>query len=231
VLAQLQAGFVEHAKQMAEALNRERLAQRLCLQALLIKNVEELEPCILDWSYWESCKGLTVLISPEMRAGVTARLADWDRPVQLRDFDAREENLASVISEILAAQPGDRSTEQNLSLVAPFYFLKRDGIRADAFPHGVCREGIKIFANNYALQGVKIKGCRRLLNKVYCLLAHLPSDVLQSCHFLAQQDGIHVADLSFIPEQYRLDTQRAEMILNGCLNRWLETIQAHVQGR
>jgi ATP-dependent Lon protease len=116
-----------------------------------------------------------------------------------------------------------------LSLVAPFYFLKRDGIGPGAFPEGVCHEGIKIFANNYTLQGIKIKGCKSALNHSYSWLARLRPETLDACPFLGRRDGVYVADLSFIPEQYRLDIQRAEKILNRCLHRWMETVHERLR--
>jgi DNA polymerase III delta prime subunit len=225
VLQEIENGFVDHGRQVAEVLARVGLGRKPCLQAVLVKSVDELDDCILEPFYGEGCQGLTVLITPELRDALAARLADWGRPIQVRAYDAKLESLSVVMHEILASQPGEQSGVLHLSLVAPFYFLKRDGIRSDASAENACHEGIKIFANNYTLQGVKIKSCRGMLNQVYCLLARLPMDVLGSCGFLAQQDGIYVADLSFIPEAYRLDVQRAERIFIRCLQKWLETIR------
>ncbi|HBD07167.1 MAG TPA: ATP-dependent protease [Syntrophobacteraceae bacterium] len=225
VLQDLEAGFVEHGKNMAELLVRARLQHKPCLQAVLVKSVDELDPCILESLYGDSGQGLTVLITPELRDALAARLAEGGRPIQVRGYDARLESLSVVMREILASRMGERSADAHLSLVAPFYFLKRDGIRSDSFPGNAGYEGIKIFANNYTLQGVKIKNCKGVLNQIYCLLAYLPMDLWQSCPFLARQDGIIVADLSFIPEALRLDVQRAERIFIRCLRKWLETIR------
>jgi ATP-dependent Lon protease len=225
VLEEIERQFVDHGRQIAELLGRVDREGKPCLQAILVKSVDELDACILEPLHGELCQGLTVLITPELRNALVTRLAEWERPIQVRAYDAKLESLSVVMHEILASQHEGASAALRLSLVAPFYFLKRDGISPDAFPESVCHEGIKILANNYTLQGVKIKSCRGILNQVYCLLAQLPTDVLRSCCFLAQQDGITVADLSFIPEEYRLDVQRAEKIFVRCLRKWLETIR------
>jgi hypothetical protein len=49
---------------------------------------------------------------------------------------------------------------------------------------------------------------------------------LEKCPFLARLDDTWVADISFIPEKYRLDVQRAEKILTRCLSLWLEVLEA-----
>ena len=85
---------------------------------------------------------------------------------------------------------------------------------------------MKLFANNYSMQEVKIKGCKSVLNRVHCLLTHLSYSELDACPFLGTKDGIHVADLAFIPEQYRLDVKRAEELLNRSLKRWLAGIKS-----
>jgi ATP-dependent Lon protease len=225
VLEEIERQFIDHGRQTAEYLVRVQRERKPCLQAILVKSVDELDASILEPLHGELCQGLTVLITPELRDALVRRLAEWDRPIQVRAYDAKLESLSVVMREILASQGGERSEVTRLSLVAPFYFLKRDGISADAFPDSVCHEGIKIFANNYTLQGVKIKNCRNILNQAYCLLAHLPTEILGSCRFLAQQAGITIADLSFVPEAYRLDVQRAEKIFIRCLRKWMETIR------
>jgi hypothetical protein len=224
-LAKLEAVFVVHARALADELRQEWLLPRRCLQMLQLKSAEELDPDFFQQSLGESRDGLTLLINPELREDVMARLGGSGQAIRLRDFDANRESLSAVVREALAALPGKLSAEARVSLVAPFYFIKRDGIRAEAFADGACHQGIKLFANNYTVQGVKIKGCKSVLNRVYCLLTHLQPATLASCPFLSQRDGIYVADLSLIPEKYRLDVQRAEKILNRCLLRWLETLQ------
>ena len=86
-------------------------------------------------------------------------------------------------------------------------------------------KGLKLFANNYTIQDVKIKECKAVLNRVYCHLSHQDPARLDACPFLAKQDGIYVVDLSFIPEKYRLDVKHAEKLLNQSLREWLLTVE------
>jgi ATP-dependent Lon protease len=91
-------------------------------------------------------------------------------------------------------------------------------------------DGVRIFANNFAVQGLKIKKSKALLNHIYSLLNRLEAPHLDACPFLAKQDGIHVMDLSFIPEKYRLDVHRAEKILNRALTHWLDALRRYPGG-
>lgn len=60
---------------------------------------------------------------------------------------------------------------------------------------------------------------------MYRYLSQQEANQLDACPFLAKQDGIYVVDLSFIPEQYRLDVKNAEALLNKCLKAWLITVE------
>jgi hypothetical protein len=94
-------------------------------------------------------------------------------------------------------------------------------------------ENRSLFANNFAVQGVKIKTCKTVLNRVYCHLSGLEASYVESCPFLREKDGIYAVDLGFIPEKYRLDVKHAEEILVRCLKKWLTgelEEQAHILG-
>ena len=154
-LAGLEAVFVAHARAVADELRQEWLLPRSCLQIVQLKSAQELAPDFFQQSMWESCDGLTLLINPELREDVIARLAGSGQAIRLRNFDANRESLSAVVREALAGIAGNLSAEAHVSLVAPFYFIKRDGIRAEAFADGTCHQGIKLFANNYTVQGVR----------------------------------------------------------------------------
>ena len=148
--------------------------------------------------------------------------------MEVRDFDPLEENLSTVMLELREKIPESPSAPLHLSLVAPFYLLKRDAISSEPFPCGSAFAGLTLFANNYSLPQLKIKSSKAILNRVYCHLAQLDPVSLSRVPFLAQQEGIHAIDLSLIPEKYRLDVQRAEQILHRCLTRWLLTLEGLV---
>jgi ATP-dependent Lon protease len=114
-------------------------------------------------------------------------------------------------------------------MAAPFYFLLQQGVCLEGFGSGSGTSELRLFANNYAAQGVKIKGCKAALNRAYHYLSQLSPDELRACPFLSERDGIYAVDLSFIPEKYRLDVIRAEKILNTGLKTWLTTVESSLQ--
>lgn len=84
---------------------------------------------------------------------------------------------------------------------------------------------MRLIANNYTAQDVKIKGCKGVLSRVYSYLGCLESPMIHESPFVEVKDGIYVVDLSFMPEKYRLDIQRAEQLLGRVLNRWLMAVE------
>jgi ATP-dependent Lon protease len=48
---------------------------------------------------------------------------------------------------------------------------------------------------------------------------------VEVCPFLGKINGIFAADLTFIPEKYRLDVKQAEDILIRCLKKWLDEME------
>jgi ATP-dependent Lon protease len=112
-----------------------------------------------------------------------------------------------------------------VSIVAPYFFLIRDGISARDFPKGPTFEGVMLFANNYTVQGVKIKSCKPILNRVHSLLSRLEISLVNECPFLKKKGEIYIVDLSFIPEKYRLDVKYAEEILQKSLQQWLMAVK------
>jgi ATP-dependent Lon protease len=101
-------------------------------------------------------------------------------------------------------------------------------IQLQAFSPGPSFETLRMFANNFTVQGVKIKACKPVLNRLYYLLCQLEDGELERCPFLAKKDEVYVVDMSFIPEKYRLDTARAEKILNQVLNKWLSALESRL---
>jgi endopeptidase La len=216
--------FESHAREVARLVARETLRLAPSLQIVQMKTPEELDPGLVDTVLKDTRPSLHLLILPEIRNAILARLGRPKRGVHVIDFDVKKQTLSAKVQEILAPSPGESSSPVRLSLTGPYYLLKRDGISTEDFPPGPGFEGISLFANNYAIQGIKIKRCKPLLNRVYSVLALLKPSEIDGCPFLARQDGIYVADLSFIPEKYRLDVHRAERILNRALAHWLNEV-------
>jgi len=217
----LESMFREHARHVA-ALPQERDAGDLLL--VLVKNLEEMDPRCLDPSFWKDCTGCVLLVAASGDPGALQKLEPLRGRVEIREVDPKSHSLTATLEEILAKTPGRRP--KRLSISAPFFFLQRDGIKPSAIKPQGGLGSLRLFANNYTLQKVKIKACKAVLNQVYFKMGSLEERELEKCPFLARLDDTWVADISFIPEKYRLDVQRAEKILTRCLSLWLEVLEA-----
>ncbi|MFH1114995.1 MAG: S16 family serine protease [Pseudomonadota bacterium] len=147
------------------------------------------------------------------------------REQRLWHFDPGEMNVADTLTEMakhFRVRVGD---SYRCALTAPFFFLKRDLKTLSQFSPGSAFERFRLFGNNYALQGVKIKSCKTVLNRVCYYLAQLSDEELRDCPFMAKWKDIYVVDLSFIPEALLLDASRAARLLEGSLKRWLAAVE------
>jgi endopeptidase La len=224
-LEALEAPFVEHARIVAEAMRA--MARRATggLLALYVKAPGELTSETVESLARRGPECSVLLIPPEAKAAIQARFAHLSCAPQLREMAIEQEKLAQVLDELVRTHPRAGSREHGVALVAPYFLLKRDGVLAERFPPGSDLDQLRIFANNYTVQSVKIKASKAGLNRAYAHLAHLDRKLLNNCPFLGLHEGAHVVDLSFIPEKYRLDTQRAEEILDRCLTKWLVVVE------
>lgn len=225
VLNELETRFVAHARRTAERLRDVSPLPGPCVRILQVKSADELEPGILELPDSSFGCSLAFLTIPESRTAVLERLGAKPEGCRVLDFDPKKEKLASVIPPLMEQPETSAAAQVRPALIAPFFLVKHDGIcgesrRKDLFPGG-----ITFFANNYTVQHFKIKGSKALLGAVFSLLALLPSRDLAECPFLGMSEGVHVADLSYIPEKYRLDPGRAEKVLNRSLGLWLDTVR------
>lgn len=223
-LTALKSTLVPHARSVAEALNAARKEQETCLYVLYLKSPEELDPQGLDGIDTED--HLCVFLLPAgVKEAVSAKFPQLKARILFRDFDRSEESLGSLIQEIQKELSSKSNAPLSVNVVAPFFFLRRDGITPEAPSPDLALKGLQLFANNYTIQGLKIKECKAVLNRVYRHLSHQDPAQLDACPFLAKLDGIYVVDLSFIPEKYRLDVKHAEKLLNQSLREWLITVE------
>ncbi|MBW2616141.1 MAG: AAA family ATPase [Deltaproteobacteria bacterium] len=228
-LAELGTRFINHARSVAKEIKKARKDSRPCFRLLYTKDPKELDLEGIEEAFWEGCK-CVFLSRSKVKEAILANYPALEKHIRFRDFNPSREDLTTVIREIQKSLAGDSTVPLRVSLVAPFFFLKRDGISPENFPPDLSFEKLRLFANNYTLQGVKIKTCKSVLNRVYCDLAQLESPQADACFFLEKRDGIYTVDLSFIPEKYRLDVKHAEEILNACLKKWLVTVEGPTQG-
>ncbi len=221
---ELEKSLIPHARSMAKALREAQEAPKSSFRLMYMKELKELDVEGLEDAFWEHC-GCIFLLRPELRKMILAKCPELETFNQFWDFDPPRSNLNTIIEAIERSSSSESKAPGRISLVAPFYFLIGSGIRREDFSLGSSFEGLRLFANNYTLQGVKIKGCKPTLNRVCCHIAQLEAAEVDACPFLAKRDGIYTVDLSFIPEKYRLDVKHAEKILNGALIQWLAAVE------
>ncbi|MEJ2724745.1 MAG: ATP-dependent protease, partial [Deltaproteobacteria bacterium] len=217
----LEGIFPSHARSICEDILKTRKENRPCCQFIYVKDAKELETEGSDSIFRQNGKTHFVL-APELGEDAVKEISDLTAPGRLHLLDPAEGNLTEVIQTVQS----DLGELPCISVVAPFFFLKRDGIRLEDIPGGVDLERSKLFANNYTLQGIKIKPCKAVLNRVYCRLASLEPSTVEACPFLGKEDGIFAVDLAFIPEKYRLDVEQAEDLLIRCLKQWLGVVES-----
>jgi ATP-dependent Lon protease len=216
----LEGIFSSNARSMAEAVLKAQKEERRCYQLIYLKDAKELKAEGFGPVFRQG--GEThIVLAPDLGEGELKNIPDLIGPVQLHPFDPSEETLSHVLHSIEEGLRGSAC----LTVVAPFFFLKRDGLRLEDIPKAFDPQRSKIFANNYAVQGMKIKSCKAVLSRVSCRLAPLESAIVEVCPFLGKINGIFAADLTFIPEKYRLDVKQAEDILIRCLKKWLDEME------
>jgi ATP-dependent Lon protease len=158
---------------------------------------------------------------PESQRSAAVRFPKLDACARVMDFDPQSATLRDDVLAI-AERVAREGARPDVTVVAPYFMLHQADLCA-----GVSQQPqLRFFANNYAAQGVKLKHCKRVLNRAYGVLAHLGAEALEQCSFLERLACLYLVDLSFIPEKYRLDADRAGQIVNRCLTRWLRTLVA-----
>lgn len=220
-----ETGVARHGREVAQSLAKVLSQPPRGFLVIQVKSPEELAPELLDTgSRWQR-RRLVLLVLPEIRQALESWLGGERKGPVLIDFDPKTQKLAPILQRLSAPAPGKSSRDVHLDLIAPYYLLRRDGISPKDFPPAAPFKGIRLFANNFASQGIKVKRCKRLLNHAYAMLALLASPMLTSCPFVGWQGEVMVADLAFIPEKYRLDVVRAESIVNRALVHWLAAVK------
>ncbi len=219
-ISSLEVLFREHAERVAPLL-RSRTQGDMFL--VLVKDLDEMDPRCLEPSFWKDCGGCVLLVTPSGDPKAMEKLEPIRNLVEVLEFDPKSNSLAGCLKTMLGQAWEERP--RRISISAPFFFLLRDGIKPSAMKQEMGLGDLRLFSNNYTLQRVKIKACKAVLNQVYFKVSSLGEQELEECPFLAKLDGTWVADISFIPEKYRLDVQRAEGILTNCLNLWLRTVE------
>jgi hypothetical protein len=224
-LEELETCFLPHPCPVAEKMRKEPGPPKdYCCCLFHPKEPEELTVETFDEPFWEFCRCMFVL-RPEVKRAVIARHPNLENKVQFFDLGSTQEQLPSAIRALQESLSEKSGKPACVSLVAPYYFLVQNWFSHADLSTMPSPEDLRLFANNYSLQGFKIKACKPVLNRVLCHLATMSNGDLDTCPFLTKLNGIYTLDLSFIPEKYRLDMKRTEKILNQCLTGWLTVLE------
>ncbi len=223
-IAALDTVFDLHAQKTAEKLSAFTDPAEAPIFVFQVKNPNELDPVFLRAFERKTGARHLLLINPEIRDKVAALFDRTAHRVHLLDFDPKRERLGSKIAAFIGGLPADSRKPSRLVLIAPYFLLLRDGINREGLPEELAATELNIIANNYTAGQVKMKGSKTLVNRVLPLISLISGQELDECPFLGEREGVRVIDFSFIPEKYRLDTGRAEEILNRTLTRWSETV-------
>lgn len=244
----LQVVAVDHIVQAAEVAFIEKddldgIAQCLLPDAERVRAVFDAQGPIVDGSVvifvvkdpgeipWEALKALVdrrklfpaFICAAPCAETLKERLQRSLGPAPVTSMKPNEEKLKDVISEVLK----EAAVPQHLSpsaVVAPFFFLIQDGIVEEASLGKLPWPTLRFMANNFCVQNAKIKASKPILNAVMSCLAPAPDPLLERSPFLDRVRGIWTVDLCFIPEKYRLDVRRAELLLKRALGAWLEAV-------
>ncbi len=228
-LDRLEESFAAHAQIVGAQLAERPGGHVPCLQLLYVKEPGELHPEAMRTTFCEQCTGCRYLVLPARAEDLRNSLPPVE-VAHMQEFDAATGDLVAEIRATLAAT-ADTPCPGSLNVVAPYFVFAKGGALSDELAELGRGNGLRLFATNYAVQGVKIKACKQTLSRVACYLGRLDRRLLDECPFVRVQDGLVLADLSVIPEKYRLDVQRAEAILSRCLERWLHEVDAALAAR
>jgi len=218
-LAAARAAVRAHGARARAAFAAAPAGERPCVLVMYVKEADELHPRTFRSPLCRSCDGCRFVVVPAAAAQLRRRLPQ-PRRREANPVEAEGEDVAAAVraavEEAAAAPAGTQ-----VAVVAPFFTHAKDATGA----HSAGLGGARLFANNYAVQGVKLKGCKPLLTRAWCYLARLEPELLGACPFTAELDGVRVADLSFLPEKLRLDVGRAQQLLNDSIEAWLAEVE------
>jgi ATP-dependent Lon protease len=208
-LAAVEDRFSAHAREVAPRIAEAAGSKEHRLVLQVIKDAGDLHADHIRTARLLPAAGQLVMVPPELRAALAESHPGLERHATIQPFNLAAGELAQTVERKRAGPAVE------IAVVAPFFLIKRERLGS----------GVRLFANNYAVQGVKLKGCKPLLSRACALLAQLPGEALDECPFLGRLEGMTVVDLSPIQEKYRLHLGRAEAILNRCLEAWLRIVE------
>jgi len=222
-LKALEERFAEHGRFIAQALKEAAIEPDACFTLLYAKHPVEFDQDRDEGHFWETCN-CVFLARSEFKKNILKKYPSLKAWAPRKKPFPSKEDIEALIGEIKNAPTHGSAPRLRLSLVAPYFFLQRSGLLSGNKPSNPALEGLRFFANNFTAQGIKIKACKPLLNRVYCRLAPLAEALFEGSPFLTRKNGSYVINLECVPEKYRLDIHHAQEIINRSLAAWLEAV-------
>jgi ATP-dependent Lon protease len=227
----LLSGIEEELKSQAQKAAHKMAASRQVgpgtTLVILVKERDALDPEMFEAPLCLEEDGCWLLVPPATFGELSTSLSWLEPRLRLVEFDPGRDDLPATLNQLQQRSRAGQSSRE-LALIAPYFAIKQlldlqqpeaDSCQIPELP------GVQLFANNYTRQGVKLKQSKPLLNRAYYRLLRLGPEALERCPFIARQGLVRVIDLSPIPEQYRLDTSRAEQLLKQWLEGWLQEVE------
>jgi len=222
-IRKLANSFVDHGRKTASVLLKSNGRKGLPQCFWYIKDTSEVPETLASWPLLDKFRSI-ILCSSETQKGIRERMPSLIEEVVFQDFTPGKDSLNESIHRFIKSCDPQVRRSTYISIIAPFYFIIKEGIDASELARNAGVKEMRVFANNYTLQGVKIKPSKKALNEVYLRLAAMETKYVKNCPFLKQVNGIFVADLGFIPEKYRLDIKHAQEILQMATKKWVKSV-------
>jgi ATP-dependent Lon protease len=221
---ELERQFIVHAQTIAQELHRQDKTSTPCPKAVIVKEPGEIDNDHSNPLICRHCSGCRLLAPKDVLDELEKQTSERDPRIELVEFDSTVGDLPQTLTDTVSSLC-PQEERPRIAVIAPFFLLKKAGMMTSEGRPISDIGNVRIFANNYTVQGVKLRNCKRLLNRTYCRITHLENKALVSAPFLSTENGVTLVDLSLIHEKYRLLVPRAEEILNRCLTVWLETVE------
>jgi ATP-dependent Lon protease len=216
--------FEEHAERvMKEAYSVEASSRRM-LRVVYLDNPDDADSSLLRNFSCREGHGCILLVRSDLKEEILKKMGDLSWHSEIVGFDPEKRRLADVLKEIAGEYRNRSAAPLSISLVAALPFLRKDGVRPEDLGRDGGFSGLRIFANCCTVENVPVRDCSTTLARSFSSLEELADELLETCPFLAKKDGIYVPTIAFIPEKYRIDSRRAEEILNRGLLKWLEIL-------
>jgi ATP-dependent Lon protease len=214
--------FEEHAQ---KALAEVALAGSKELRIVYLDNPHETGPGLTGADLCSEGHGYIILVRSDLREEILSTLGELPAKSVIREFDPETERMADVLRETKMAYADHSSPPLRISLIAPLAFLRKEAIRPGDLEPDAAFVGLRIFANCCTAENVPVRDCLTVLARSFSLLVKLSGDLLETCPFLSNKDGVYAPTVAFIPEKYRLDGRRAEEILDRSISKWLNIVE------